>query len=61
MAEEDEVTKLREQLDQLRKVLLACSRKRQFGPCWCQTEAGWYCVGQARCKAARKALDLNGD
>ncbi len=57
MTEEDLITKLHEQLDQLRKALLAVSRKRQLGPCWCQTES-WYCVNQTRCLAARKALEM---
>jgi hypothetical protein len=43
---------------QLREALLACSRPRQFGPCWCDTLAGLYCVGQKQCRAARKALSL---
>jgi hypothetical protein len=53
-----DVWRLCAEVRQLREALLACSRPRQFGPCWCDTLAGLYCVGQEQCRAARKALSL---
>jgi hypothetical protein len=42
-----------------KRALLALAKDCQFGPCWCNTIAGWYCVGQKECKAARKAVGLD--
>jgi hypothetical protein len=42
----------------LEAALGGVSHDRQFGPCWCNTIAGLYCVGQDECKAA--AADLTG-
>jgi hypothetical protein len=39
------------------KALLDVSKRRQFGlPCWCDTAAGTYCVGQPECEAANAAI-----
>ena len=46
-------------VDRLEVALLANVRKdkNQFGePCWCDTLAGLYCVGQDKCKQAKAAL-----
>ncbi len=38
--------------------LLALSKQRQFGPCWCDTIAGVYCVGQPQCRQAEEAIKV---
>lgn len=55
----DTVAKLEAAEARLREVeaaLRGVSTKRQFGPCWCDTVAGLYCVGQPRCEKAQAAL-----
>lgn len=44
----------------LRDALMSVSKKRQFGPCWCDTLAGTYCVGQEQCKEAKRVMADSG-
>jgi hypothetical protein len=54
---EAESARLRERVAELEAALLGVADDRQFGPCWCDTMAGMYCVGQEQCRKAKEATD----
>jgi hypothetical protein len=47
------------EVNRLRQALLATAVAKQFGPCWCDTADGLYCVGQKQCRNAQRALGAN--